>query len=308
MALLPFQTSQDLAFQGYDLSAAILYTIAYSDIFDFPLQANEIQRFLLAFRADAHEVSKALASMSGQIAGNGEYYALHGRESLFALRKSRAAHAAKLWPAALHLGRWIGGLPFVRMVAVTGALAANNVEPGADLDYLIVTKPGWLWLCRAMILAINRATRLFSPHAEICPNYMITEKSLGLQDKDLFTAQELTRMLPIVGHDVYATMRAQNSWTEEFLPNASGAPRTEINPSGVGRFKPFVEFTLTVLPVALLEKWEMRRKIAKFVRQNQMNAETRFSADLCKGHFDGHKEQTMRAFQSRLAALKINQQ
>jgi hypothetical protein len=50
----------------------------------------------------------------------------------------------------------------------------------------------------------------------------------------------------------------------------------------------------------------MRRKIAKFSNRQTLDDETRFSPDFCKGHFDGHKQQTMLAFEKRIAKLKLD--
>lgn len=291
--------------QPATLAQAVLRTLAYSDIFDFPLTVDEIARYLIGYRATADEVRAALSELGAAVRGDSELHALAGRETIFALRRERAAHASMLWQHALRYGHIIARLPFVRMVAVTGALAADNVARGADIDYLIVTKPGWLWLCRAMALAVNRAARLGGLRAELCPNYLLSENALALQDVDLFTAQELVRMLPLSGLDVYEAMRAANRWSDDYLPGATGAPRSLPGAAaGRGWLQRAAEFVLSVLPLAWLERWEMRRKIAKFTRQQAPNAETRFSADFCKGHFDGHKAQTLRAFEQRLAALE----
>jgi hypothetical protein len=287
-----------------EIDQAVLRTLAYSDIFDFPLKLNELHRYLIQHSATPETLHLALARLS-HIVQDRELYALRGREGNFALRRRRAANAARLWPQARRFGRLIAVLPFVRMVAVTGALASDNVEPGADLDYLIVTRPGRLWLVRAMVLALNRIARLFGLRTELCPNYLLSTNELALQDRDLFTAQELARMIPLSGLDVYAAMRAANSWTDEILPNAAGAPAEVGSVSGPSLFKRVVEALLLLPPVSWLETWEMKRKIAKFSREGQLNSETRFAADFCKGHFDGHKQATLAAFESRLRELGL---
>ncbi len=288
-----------------DLRAAILCTLAYADVFDYPLTTVEVHRYLIGCQASQSEVLAALESMAGShVSVIGRLWALPGRKEIIGLRCKREAQAEILWPLSLKYGRRIADLPFVRMVAVTGALAADNVEPDADLDYLIVTRPGYLWVTRAMILAIDQATN--ASQARICPNFILAESHLALDDRDLFTAQELARMIPISGMDVYDAMRAQNRWTDAFLPNAQGAPReVTAGISSQGRLKSASEALLASQPTRWLEQWEMRRKIAKFNRQENMNSETRFSADFCKGHFDGHKQRTMEAFQVRLQSIDL---
>jgi hypothetical protein len=301
--------SQKLDLQAYDLRTAILYTLAYSDIFDFPLSLKEIHRYLIGIRATEKKIEYLLNNdldLANQVIFNESFYALAGRSNLFDKRKERHIHAKELWKQAHHFGQTIARLPFVRMVAVTGALAADNVEIGADLDYLIVTKPGYLWLTRAMILALDRLAARRGQEASLCPNFLITENALALEDRDLFTAQELVRMIPIAGFETYDKIRAANAWTDDFLPNAQGSPNGKTSrPTMDSQMRAISEFVLGNRVSRSIENWEMRRKLAKFSSQQAVNDETRFSADFCKGHFDGHKHQTMTAFEGRIAKLKL---
>ena len=289
-----------------DIKSAILSTIAYSDVFDYPVTFKELYRYLIAYQTSESSLQEILKNggyIPRTLSTDGEYLALAGREEIFALRRKRAIEAAALWPRSLRYGKLIAQLPFIRMVAVTGALASDNVELGADLDYLVVTAPGWLWLCRAMILALDR----IAVGVTLCPNFLLTENSLALHDRDLFAAQEMARMVLISGFHVYLKMRAQNRWTDNFLPNARGAPRNLGELAPISRsLQKFGETLLGNRAARRLEIWEMRRKIEKFSRQEKMNGETLFSADYCKGHFDGHKQKTMQAFRGRIENLGLN--
>ena len=135
---------------GDDLGQAILQTVAYADIFDYAITGKEILRYLTKTPASSQQVSVRLEafSRSRRLSRQGGLYTLPGREDLAKIRRQRAAIAEELWKPAIRYGRAIARLPFVRMLAVTGALAMDNAEAGADIDYLIVTEPGRLWLCR----------------------------------------------------------------------------------------------------------------------------------------------------------------
>src|SRR5712691_1143470 len=138
---------------------AAIRTVAYAYVFDYPLHALEVHRYLHGIAATVEATEAALAKCSALSRRDG-FYTLRGRESLVAVRGRRAARADRLWPAALTYGRVIAGLPFVRMVAVTGSLAWHNVDDEGDIDYMIVTEPGRLWVCRWLIAAVSRAARL----------------------------------------------------------------------------------------------------------------------------------------------------
>jgi hypothetical protein len=288
------------------LERAILLTVAYADVFDYPLTATEIYRYLIGAAASPAAIQAALES--GRLAPHtlsycDGYIMLPGREATAATRRRRASMAAQLWPLALRYGKVIAGLPFVRMVAVTGALAMDNVETGADIDFLIVTEPGRLWLCRALVIGLVRmAARRGDP---LCPNYFLSEQALVLSEHTLYTAHELVQMVPLAGLPVYQRLRALNAWADRFLPNADGPPRqlaVHIAPDRPVRR--VLEAALRSPPGGWVERWEMDRKVHKFSRQPNGTAETAFCADWCKGHFDGHGQRTLAAFTDRLRAIE----
>lgn len=290
------------------LEEAILQTVAYVDVFDYPLTAVEIQRYLSQTQASQASINAILrddAFIPERLEEKAGYYFLPGREATVAIRQQRAVLAAQLWHSAMKYGRIIAHLPFVRMVAVTGSLAVDNPDSGADIDYLIVTKSGRLWLCRALnVIIVRLAARR---GLVICPNYFLDEDSLHFPDQTLYTARELTQMIPIYGLDVYQKMRSQNEWTADFLPNAFGSPRPVQQYEVQKRpfFRLLSRMTETLLGSKLgelLEKWEMKQKIRKFQTSHNNLNETAFSPHWCKGHFDGHQKYAMQAYKKQLAS------
>lgn len=283
------------------LEKAIWQTIAYVDGFDYPLTAVEIQRYLEGMPAPLCEVEAALANgrlLPDYLSQSGPFYMLAGREETVAIRQRRAQLARRLWPDALRYGRILGQLPFVRMVAVTGSLAMDNVNEKADIDYLVVTRNGRLWLSRALLIIVVRLAARRG--LTVCPNYILSESSLRFSDQNLYTAHEVAQMIPLSGTAVYQQLRQTNEWTHTYLPNAVGAPPREMIVAD-GRYlrRHLLELPLRTPLGSWLEQWEMKRKIQKFSTHQQANTETNFTADCCKGHFDAHKTWALSNYHKR---------
>lgn len=284
---------------------SIFQTVAYADIFDYPLTADEVYRYLTAVKVSRQEVDQSLTDETF-FAKVGGFFTLRGREQIVELRKQRAEIATRIWPKAVRYGRLIANLPFVRMVAVTGSLSMNNADEGKDVDYLLVTAPNHLWTCRALSLLVARLARLEG--VNLCPNYLVTTNALELKERSLYVAHELAQMIPLSGIDVYCKMRRLNGWVEGYLPNAISAP--EMSKSVMQSQKyPFLqrifEF-LFYLPLASwFEKWEMNRKIAKLTQEQSSSLESYFSVDVCKGHIDRHKQKTENAISEKLEELNL---
>jgi hypothetical protein len=287
---------------------AILHTLAYADVFEFPLRAPEVYRYLTSTRATLEQVRQVLADET-RFSQVGDYFTLRGREQIVETRKRRGRVAARLWPQAARYGQMIARLPYVRMVAVTGSLAMNNTDEGKDVDYMIVAAPNRLWICRALILLLARFSRMQG--IRLCPNYLVTTNALAFQEKSLYVAHEVAQMIPVFGMEIYQEIRRLNAWIEDYLPNASGVP--ELAQGVQSEEKPYflkkvMEFVFN-LPIGdWLENWEMNRKIKKLSYEQSSSSESYFSADVCKGHIDRHGENVAMALAARLADVRASHQ
>lgn len=294
------------------LQQAILQTLVYADLFDYPLTPKEIVRYLGVCAEPAiilNELEHSAAS--GLLVRHNGYVALSGRDSLFDLRSHREQIAREMWPAARRYTSWLARLPFVRMVAVTGTLAVNNVEAQDDIDLFIVTAPERLWLCRALVILVVRLAALAGD--ELCPNYFLSQRQMVFPDHNIFGAREVVQMVPLYGPDIYWQIRKLNRWVDDFLPQAKDLPHpnhhwgpngeTFVQPGRLGvAVKSAAEAILGGGLGAYLDHWEMERKVRKFNRIAQVRGgSVVFTADVCKGHFDRHDKRIMHDFQAELA-------
>ena len=284
---------------------AIINTVAYADIFDYPLTLAEIHRYLTGESATCEAIAELLRS-ANFLQRVENYYTLKGREAIVSIRKRRESEAVRLWDAARKYGRIISLLPFVRMLAVTGSLSMNNVEANADIDYLIITVPGRLWLCRLMVLVVARlaACQGFS----LCPNYVLTENALQIEVHSLYAAHEFAQMVPLSGLEIYEQMRRLNPWVVDFLPNAAGYPNMAVHNSQVGvrsKLQNLFEWFLLTPIFNWFEGWEMNRKINKLSIENAGNPEAVFRADECKGHSNRHGQRTEILLKERFTRLSL---
>lgn len=288
------------------LESALIETVVYADVFDYPLTRGEIHRYLHGMVASPQFVNLNLKRVRhdlGLLEEHSDYYVLPGRSDIIEKRQRRAACAEQMWPNVGRYGRLLADIPFVRMVALTGSLAVANVGEEADLDFLIVAETGRLWVCRAMVIGV---VKLAAQRGVIlCPNFIISERSMYFRERNIYTAHELAQMIPLTGMQVYGRMREANKWTELYLPNADGPPKISpvVSHRSTGLRK-LGESILRLPPGTWFDQWEMSRKIKKFRGQNNSLAEVRFSKDWCQGHFEGHGQRTIDAFTQRLRRLE----
>jgi hypothetical protein len=294
--------------------AAILRTLLYADVFDYPLTLAEIHHYLIAApaaRLPAPETIDAALRSSPWLAArvtrvNG-YVALRDRAAIGALRDERRRHSAGLWKHARRWGYWLGCLPFVRMVAVTGALAVDNSPPGDDIDFLLVTTPGRVWLARALAVAVVRLARWRG--VGLCPNYVLAQTALAQTQRNLYAAHDLQQMVPLVGRAVYEAMQAANAWSRDYLPHACGPLRREpeLQPRGWGaRLQHWGERVLGGRLGDALERWERRRKLRKFAAAaGQAGTAAELDDDHVKGHFRDNGRPILAEYENRLAQHSI---
>jgi hypothetical protein len=288
------------------LESAILRTVLYADIFNFPLTPQEIHHFLIYHQRIALSdveyalvTSPALKQKLNLLQG---YVVCAGRQELIPLRQEREKSSAHLWPRALQYGVWLARLPYVRMVALTGALAMHNAaSENDDVDYLLVTAPGRVWLARAFSILLVRLARVNG--IELCPNYVVAESALEQQRRDLFIAHEVTQMVPLYGVELYWRMRHSNAWVDDHLPNAEGMFR-DCGERSIGRgwrwLKNGSEWLLNGRLGDLLENWEYHRKLRHFAPEMNKQHSAKLDEQQVKGHFNDHGHPILRKYYERL--------
>ncbi len=279
---------------------AIFETLVYSDIFDYPLSPAELHRYL-PVPASLDAVERALRHPGSRIGTAEGFYFLAGRDNLVEQRHKRNIDSNRPFRQAVRFGRVLGGLPFIRMVGLTGSLALRNAERTADIDYLIIAEHGRLWTARAFALLFGRATS--SLGYTLCPNLILSDQHLEWEPKDLYSARELCQMIPLAGSENYSRLRQANAWTQGLLPNAAAAPNesSRIPPGSI--LQHLAEMPLRGSLSDQLEAWEMNRKIRRFRRLAGFGTETVFNENLCQGNFNHHALQTRSALRERLRML-----
>ena len=295
--------------QRREIESAILETVLYSDLFDYPLTHAELAHYLIRVQADGETVRVCLGApryLDGHLRQIDGYVVARGREALIDRRRARQAASACLWLRARRFARILAALPFVRMVAVSGALAMDNSADGDDIDVMIVAAPGRVWTARLFAVALVVAGKLFGD--TLCPNYLVSENVLALERRDLFSAHEFAQMVPLYGLPVYARMCAANAWVGDFLPNARAPLRREceVRAGRLGRaVKRLAEWLLGGRLGDALEDWEMRRKQRKFAPRLSAASGAILDRDHVKGHFDDYAAPVMRLYAERLAQFDL---
>jgi hypothetical protein len=289
------------------MEEAILRTVVYADLFDYPLTLEEIHRYLTGRSGTLESVQESLegsSQLNGRLQSEPPYWFLAEREHLVRLRRERQAFSSALWPKARRYGRLMASLPFVRMVAVTGSLAMDNAPSAQDdVDLLIVAARDRVWLARGLLTQVVHLARLLG--VEFCLNYITAEHRLQLGKPSLFAAHELAQMVPLFGREAYQRLLDSNAWFLGYLPNAAlhAAEVDEI--AGVGRIgQRVLQAAMAGRTGDALEHRERRQKIAilRGIAEERGATGTSYSADLCKGHVDDHAERVNRLYVERLSA------
>ncbi len=284
----------------HELGAAVRRTLAYADIFDYPLTVQELQRYLHGTPATLEELRALLADGVPGVEASAGFYTLAGRLWMVAERRRRAAISAPLTGRMRLYTKLLKYLPFVRMVALTGSLSMQNVDQRVDIDLMVVTAPGRVWLGRAAVILLVHVARL--ARDTLCPNFVVAENALELGDLSIYGAHEVAQMVPLCGRDVYHRVWASNPQVTRHLPNARAWPMPDERVQPLAQaFKRGAEILLGGAVGDRLERWECHRKIDRLrKRQATPTAEIVLSTDQCKGHFDRHRTRVLAAYQARL--------
>ncbi len=127
----------------------ILETIAWFDVFDWPLNLAELQKYAQLESSDEipNDSLKSIENING-------FYFLKGRQEIIRKRIFRQKIAIKKIKVGKFAAEILSFIPFVKMVAICNDLAYFNAPEEIDIDFFIVVKSGKIWTDRFFSTAV----------------------------------------------------------------------------------------------------------------------------------------------------------
>lgn len=249
---------------------AIVATLIYFDLFNYPLRAHELARFAHHAETDGHFAPPDVSPESEWWSSRDNYWFLKGREALVGRRSEMERASGTKLARAHKLARWLQIVPGVRFIGVTGSLAMESAVEDDDIDFLIITARGRLWLTRAFVLGtlwllrVKRADDGRADHPnQICVNIFLREDDLAISDHNLFIAHEICQMKPLLGADAYQRFLDANAWVDEHLPQWIPPPPVWEDRGWLRGLQRVGEFALGGFIGAWLERELARRQLAR---------------------------------------------
>lgn len=218
-----------------DLEKSILKTVAYFDVFNYPLTAWEIYKWLYKYHktlefSELLNILKESKILMAELSLTEGFYSLRGREFTTWRRKQNNNLADRKLARALRLVRLYRFIPYIKMVAVCNSLAYSNARDESDIDLFIITQRSKIWLARFFAIILVRLVG-FRPSPRhrrdaYCLSFFVDEDYLDLRGvalgkHDVYLAYWIKELMPIYDPQaLYEKFLAANHWTDDYLSRA----------------------------------------------------------------------------------------
>ena len=270
------------------IQESIQDTLSYAALLDYPLTVDELHERLFNVRVTRVELAAALRD-SGVTVDNGY---VSDNPSSVRTRQQREQWSDRVIEEFRPQLAFLARVPFVRMLAFSGATAHRNMRDG-DLDLFAVVEDGKLW---AVLLFVTVWAKLKGLRKSICLNYIISDQAMPIFETDAFTAQQMASLRPICGKNVYDRFISVNPFVRRHFPNFNPARQRDFySEIEEGRLKPVSESLFRFGLVQILEVVS-RRGFGAYLEGKRSDAElegdvaVRLGRKWIKLHLHSHKE------------------
>lgn len=205
------------------IATAILSTLCYSDIFNFPLTKNELyEKCITAQEIVPKKFLQELQRLvdNGQVKKTSSYYHLPRRAQCVNSRLLHKNYSEKKISKAKLVADRLMKLPYVTGVFVTGSVAVQNATINDDIDLMILTQPHSLWTTRLIVTFWLEWYRLRRRPGQqdvsdlFCANLYLTidDLSVAENNRNLYTAYEIIQVKPLADPDNYYQKFIHENW------------------------------------------------------------------------------------------------
>ncbi len=235
------------------LSHSILKTLAYYDVFSFPLTIEELFHALweppLGITFQETLTVASVLKDEGRLQSHYGYYYLPGQAAIVEERRRAVLRVEEKMDIARRAMTKMRYVPFVRSVMVCNTVAFGWPHVESDVDVFIIVQSGRLWLTRVLItlglgmVRLRRGKRFVTDR--VCLSFYVTTEALDLSKvalapPDIYLAYWITHLIPLFNsHQTYEQFTKANQWVLTHLPTArldyDVLPRVRVNHSSVSR-------------------------------------------------------------------------
>lgn len=282
---------------------AIMRTVLYSSLFEYPLTLRELCSTLLESVQDEFSIlhryrrSRALQSVVDFREG---YFFLRNRDDLLEKRRRREARSRAILKDNSRLLERICAIPYTRMVALSGSVAHLNLDGKGDVDLLIITRGNKVWSVALTALILSKLLRR---RGVVCFNFVLSDRRLQIEREDLFNANQMIHLKPLIGQDLCHQFLKENPFVFTFYPNFvlfAGVPRLPRLGSGLHTLKRALELLLWP-GVGQLQEAICRLAYRRYLKTKSSSwdspQEVVMERDYLKLHTYSHRRSVMQRFE-----------
>ena len=164
-----------------------------------------------------------------------------------------------------------------------------------------MTRGRRVWTVTVAVLLL---AKLLRQRRIVCANFVLADSHLrlGLEQQDVFTANQVIHLKPLIGADVLDEFTGVNPFVRRFYPNGINyshdvAP-ISVRSRGLAVVKGALELVLE-LPAPLIESacrrlyaWHLRRRASSWRSPDQV----RLQSDYLKLHTQSHRHSVLQRF------------
>lgn len=207
--------------------ALIIATLAYSDIFHYPLTLEEFSFYCIGKPLSQKEIEQEVQKIPSITKQQG-FFVFKGREHLVEERLKRRKISEEKLALIKTIGKCFHFIPTISFVGISGGLAMKNATEDDDIDLFILTHHNTVWITRLLVTVIlflfgkKRPRKVVHAKDMVCPNMFLDEQAFSFkkEQQNLYTAHEIVQVKPLGEMGAYIRFLKMNTWVEKYLPNA----------------------------------------------------------------------------------------
>ncbi len=210
-----------------ELKSSEKRSIIYHSIFNYPLTETDLKKWTCKYKFNFNQKKIQFKKVNG-------FCVLKGQEKNVKKRSNNEKYSKKKLVIAKKAAKLISKIPSVLFIGITGSLAMMNAKKESDIDFLIITKSGWLWVTRLLVYCFLNTTSyiLRKPQSEnerdaLCLNMWLDENDLvwNKKDRNIYTAHEIAQIIPLYNKNkTYQKFLYLNRWILNYWPNSVNMP------------------------------------------------------------------------------------